>query len=112
MNRSFATFLLSDPFGVGVEDFAAEIKDIRTLSGPAMRMADAATATEAALDLDLVSKATADTSGGTLFLMLRCMEMACRAGAGPETVAEVQRLKWLIHGICRALLPEEEAGET
>ncbi len=108
-NTTLASFLLGDPFGVGDGDAAVELTRVRDAGVSALRAAQAVSAAEDGVDLDLVAEAAGETVAGTLWLALRCLEMARRAGAGAE--GEVARLEETVRAIAE-LLPGADSPPT
>ena len=102
-NFEVAKFLLADPFGVGVEDLAVELENLRDGGTWAIHEATRALGAEVP-DLQPVAQAAVDTAGGALFLVLRCGELVRRSGVGPEAAAEVRRLEVAVDRVIRMVL--------
>ncbi len=109
LNTALASFLLGDPFRVGIEEVDAGLTRVRNRGITAIVGTEVASATDELLDLDLVAEAGLETVDGLLWLAVRCLEMARRAGVGPGLEPEVERLQETVVAIAE-LLPGDRVG--
>ncbi len=99
LNTALASFLLRDPFGVGVSDLAADLQRLRDAGVSMLRAVEVATAAEEGLDLDLVAEAAVEAVGDALALVDRYLEVARRIGVKAGAEREVERLGETVEGI-------------
>ncbi len=100
LNTTVATFFRGDPLAVGAGD-AAELTRVRDAGVSALRAAQVASAAKDGIDLDVVAEAAVETVHGTLWLALRALALARRAGMAPE--GEMERLEATVRGIVELL---------
>ncbi len=103
LNTAVASFLLGDPFHLGVGEVAAELTRVRDAGLSAVRAAQVASAAEDGIDLDLVAEAAGETVDGALWLALRWLEGVRRLGLEPSAEAEVERLQGAVEAIAPLL---------
>ena len=103
MNTVVASFLLGDPFAVGIEDLKAELTGIRDAGLDVMSTVQEACPSDTEIDLDPVADVAVETIWGTLSLAFRCVDLVRRAEVEPQVKARVDGLEESLEALVECL---------